>query len=570
MTDLARPDSRARAPEERRDVVDDGEVPLDPRIPDALTRVESYPAEADAIDPPVHIQTHLSHVFLTRSRVYKLRKSVRFDFVDFGTRTRRDEDCVNEIRLNRRLAPDVYLGLAPVWLESSTVRVGPLRQDLATASPEGLPVREHCVVMRRLPDGADALSLLERDSLTRGALTRLADRIACFHREHRLVLDERPGQWRQQIEAPVRDNLKTLRATGLDGSDLARLQSIASRTEAWMQRSGTLLEERFTRGLPVDGHGDLHLQHVWLPEPEGPAVVMDCLEFQSELRRLDPACDVAFLAMDLGYRGRRDLADHFLAAYASAADDYGLFDVVDYFISYRAAVRAKVARLAARDAAVSAQQQEQSRLSASRHLTFADQALAARPIGRLVAVTGSIGTGKTTVARSVGEALGGVVLSSDRVRKRLAGLEPLERARAGWGGSIYGEEMSDRTYAGLLERAAPALRSGRPVVLDATYASRERRDALRRWARAWNLRPLLIEVHCDPAQIEARLRGRTARGDDASDAGPELQTESARRYEAPNEWPAGHRIRVDTDHEDWEAELRAALRAARHTPVATG
>jgi aminoglycoside phosphotransferase family enzyme/predicted kinase len=525
---------------------------LAPSILAALCSHEAYPDDPSAAAGVDHIQTHLSHLFLTPDRVYKLRKPVRFGFVDFSSLEERNADCVREVALNRRMTHAVYLGLAPLHVDAP-VRIGRLSEQPREGS-------EHVVVMRRLPSGRDALSLLERGALSPELIDRIARHVAAFHDATGLG---RPAPfaaatWLESIEGPVRDNFDAL--SGALGPDHALLRTCSERAGALGTAHRNRLEARRREGFAVDGHGDLHLQHVWLDEDENLQVI-DCLEFDDALRRIDAAADVAFLVMDLVYRGRADLGARLARVYAAARDDYGMYGVLDYYVSYRAAVRAKVAGLAAQDPALPADQRTRALRSAESHLELAASALTERERGSVVAVCGSIGTGKSTAARTIADASRGVIIASDRVRKHVAGLAPEEHRADAWGAGLYTPEQKAAIYRGLLERAEPVIESGRTAILDATYASSAQRSELLRWARERGVSARLIEVTCDPALARERLEARQRERKDPSDAGPELLEASLASFEPPAEWPSDARVRVDTGKDSWREELASATRA---------
>jgi hypothetical protein len=508
------------------------------------------------------VQTHISHVFLSGERVYKLRKAVTLAFLDFGTRSARNADALAEIRLNRRLAPDVYLGLAPLVREGGAWRIGPLGEAAA-------PGAEHAVVMRRLPDGRDALSLLAAGELGPAHLSAAAERIAAFHRAQALGAPApfSPELWRERIDRPMRDNLAGLREHAPEARlERAEIEALAAAWSSALAERLPRLEARRAEGRAVDGHGDLHLAHLWFEAgPETPLFI-DCVEFEPDLRRIDAASDVAFLFMDLVYRGQRGLGEHWLSAHAEASGDYGLYEVVDLYAAYRAAVRAKVAGLAAADPEIAPAQRDAAAESAGRHLALAARLLAPRPAGPLLLVGGTVGVGKSTVAAALAEAAGAVLLSSDRTRKRLAGLRPEQHAGAAADTGLYAPAWHDRTYAALLEHAAPALRSGRAVVLDATWSQRSRRDAARELAQRVGAPARLVRVDCREATALDRVQARARRGDDPSDAGPERVAQSRARFEPLVDWPEAARFELATDAPTWRDQIphlleRAGLRA---------
>jgi hypothetical protein len=529
--------------------------PLDADLAVDLARAGAHPGDPRAHEGVEVVQTHLSFVFLTPGRVVKVRKAVRLSFVDFGTRALRNEDCLREVRLNRRLAPDVYLGVAPLVRGAGGFAVGEVGEALA-GGPRGAEP-EHAVVMRRLPAGCDALSLLERGGLERGHLDAVAAVLARFHAEVGLGRPApfEPARWRDVLARPMAENLESLRESRPAGIASEALERVAERFAARLAALAEALERRRREGRAVDGHGDVHLQHVWFEPGREEPLLIDCVEFDAKLRRIDAASEVAFLAMDLAYRGRRDLAARFLRRYAERADDFGLYPVVDLHAAYRAAVRAKVAGLASGDAAIAPPQREAAAASAARHLALAEQLLAEPRPGPVVALCGTVGSGKSTAAERLADLLGGAVVSSDRTRKRLAGLAPETRAGAGVGAGLYTPEWTERTYRALLERAAPVAASGRAALLDATFArAAQRRGALALAARvaapAW-----LVEVRCSEATALARLARRAREGRDPSDAGPELLAASRAGFEPPAEWPAARRAVIESDAPDADAQL---------------
>ena len=519
--------------------------PLDPRLPAALARAGAYPDDPSAALGVEHVQTHLSHVFLTRDRVYKLHKAARFAFVDFGTRAARNEDSLREVRLNRRLAPDVYLGVSAVRVDGETAVLAPPSESLAGTA-------EHCVVMRRLPAGRDMLSLLERGALQGAHVDAIARLIAALHDRAGLGAPAPfpAAEWQARVRGPLLESLEALEA----GALRERAAQLRARALARLVHCAGRLETRRRAGRIVDGHGDLHLQHVWFEREEAPPVAIDCLEFRDDYRQIDAASEVAFLAMDLEYRDRRDLGERFLRRYAELRDDFDLYGVVDLFIAYRAAVRAKVAGLATEDEALAAEQRARAAQSAERHLALVAGALEVAPPGAVVAMAGIVGSGKSTAAQALADATGGAVIASDRVRKRQAGLEPTARGHA----ELYTDERSDAVYAGLLERAAPVVLSGRVAILDATFARARFRNELRRWGALHGVPTRLVETVCGREETLARLAERERAASDPSDAGPALLEASSASFEPVDDWPAAERARIATDDPDWPAALERA------------
>jgi aminoglycoside phosphotransferase family enzyme/predicted kinase len=521
------------------------------RVLDALAQPEAYPLDASA-HAPRWIQTHLSHVFLTGERVYKFRKPVDLGFVHFETLAARNDDCLNEVVLNRRLAPDVYLGIAPLESDGN-VRVGEPAEALASETSE------HCVVMRRLPEGRDALSLLTRGALSGEQVDRLARRIARFHAAHPLRVPAPRGGWLHHCTRPAWSNFDALRGSLVGLQELARLERLEGRAGEFARRSASVFEARYAAGRAVNGHGDLHLQHVWFERDDDEPIAIDCVEFDAELRRIDGASEVAFLSMDLRYRGAEALAERFLRSYAAERDDYELYRVVDWFESYRAAVRAKVAAIAAGEQEIDASQRERACDSARRHLDLALRVLEAERRPSLVLVCGAVGTGKSTLASALAERLDAVVIGSDRVRKHQLGLPSGQRAPE----AAYRPAAKRAVYEALLARADAVIASGRTAILDATWGERAERLRAHAFASARRVRAHLVETRAAASVARARLERRARQGRDASDAGPELYDASVAGFEPPVEWPAARRHVIETHSDDWRAGLAPLADALR-------
>lgn len=534
----------------------------------ALAEPDAHPLDPSATERLEWVQTHISHLFLSGARVYKFRKAVDLGFVCFATRQQRNDDCLREVALNRRLAPDVYLGVAPLLHDAGAVRVGRVGEALVQIAGD---TPEHCVVMRRLPGGRDALSLLQRGRLGAPQLDRLAARIASFHESHGLGVPVPlpAAEWLRRCTGPAEENLRLIGRA--DEGQLApeTLERMRERTRWFVREHADRFERRRLTGRGVDGHGDLHLQHVWFESDASEPIVIDCLEFNEHLRRIDAAAEVAFTAMDLGYRGHRELAERFLRVYAREIDDFDLYAVVDYFASYRAAVRAKVALIAASEPEIAADQRSRAAESARRHLELAARSLSPRPPGGLVLVGGVVGSGKSSASEVLAEAIGGspgaAVIASDRLRKRLAGLPATTRVTAERDAGLYAPEARRRVYRAVLERARAVAASGRVAILDATWSGAAQRAEARALAAELGATCWFVETRCAREVALERLAQRAAGGRDASDAGPELHAQSVARFEAFDASAEGRRWTLDTDTPSWRGEavrIAAELAAA--------
>jgi uncharacterized protein len=464
-------------------------------------------ARAYGCDPswPVTLRTtHASWVFLIGDDAWKVKRPVDFGFLDFRTAEARRRFCEDEVRLNRRFAPGVYLGVEPV-----------------RATPEGVviggsgPIIDWAVHMQRLPDRASAASMLRRGMLGPERLAALAERLAVFLDATRKT-PEFGGE--EALRRNVDENFVQVAPFVGDLVEQATFDDVRRFQLDARERHRDRFAARVGEGRIREGHGDLRLEHVYfLPQPDG-IVAIDCVEFNERLRCGDVAGEAAFLAMELEAARRPDLAAGFLARFAEASDDFGLYGVVDFYLSYRAWVRGKVAAFVAADANADPGLRAAKRDEARRQFALARSFFGA-PVDTpfLVVVGGVVGSGKSTLAAALGRQLAAPVISSDRVRKATAGLAPTARGDAG----LYTAEAVERNYREVLRRARAVLESGRGAVLDATFSSRRRRDEAAELAEATGATHVFIETRCgDRAVLEARLARRRGRPSisDATDA----------------------------------------------------
>jgi aminoglycoside phosphotransferase family enzyme/predicted kinase len=474
---------------------------------------------------PAFAETHSGLIFFAGDRAYKLKKDVDLGFLDFTSREKRLAACRREVALNRRLSPDVYLGVA----------------DIMDASGEPC---EHLVVMRRMPADRRLSTLALGGAPVEEALDDLARLIARFHAtalrspeaDGTAGRDALAGRW-----AANTAGLERFAGRFVDAGSIEAVDALAAR---YLTGRKPLLEARIAAGRARDGHGDLLADDIFLLD-DGPRV-LDCLEFDDALRLDDVLADVAFLAMDLERLGRPALADRFLAAYRTASGDTWPASLAHHHIAYRAQVRAKVSAIRADQGVPNSAEDARTLL----HLAL-DHLRAGRV--RLVLVGGLPGTGKSTLARGIGEVTDALVLRSDVVRKELSGLAPDQPAGAGYQRGIYTGDATVAVYAELLRRAEHALGGGEVVVLDASWTDDAHRADARRVAN--ETASDLIELRCvAPAAVAAaRLTDRAAAGGDASDADSAIATAMAATADP---WPTS--IPLDTVA-DPDAVLQTAL-----------
>jgi aminoglycoside phosphotransferase family enzyme/predicted kinase len=531
-------------------------VPVSEIASNVVRELRQPLAFGGAAEVPVDVRTtHASWVFIVGDEVWKVKRPVDLGFLDFRTVEARRHDCEEEVRLNRRLAPQVYLSVDPVRRTPAGLRVGP---------GEGT-IEDWAVHMRRLPDEASAEAMLARGALDEAALDRLASHMARFLAEAREVPEHGAPD---VLRASVDQNFEQVAAFVGDLVDAATFDEVRAFQVGHLTSGADRFAARVTERRIREGHGDLRLEHVYFLEearrarsssarasssregrnPSGGSevaeiAVIDCITFNDRFRCGDAAGEAAFLAMELESARRPDLAGGFVARFAEASDDFGLFGVLDFYLAYRAWVRGKVAAFVAADPSAPAEVRARKRTEARHDFALA-RSFSGAPLEPpfLIAVGGPPGSGKSTLAEGLGRALGAPVVGSDRTRKALAGIAPTTRGDAG----LYTPEMSERTYAEMFRRAGVVLGSGRGVVLDATFSSPRGRCAAAELAQAAGARFAFVEARCDDLEtLRARLASRRA-VPSISDATDELLEPLLRRYQPLGQADPQPAVTVDT------------------------
>ncbi|KUI32600.1 AAA family ATPase [Mycobacterium sp. GA-2829] len=450
-------------------------------------------------------ETHTGVVILVGDRAFKAKKPIRTDFLDFRSPAQREAVCAREVALNRRLAPHSYLGVAHLQIP-------------------GHDAPEPVVVMRRYPDRDRLRALVARGAPTDDHLTALAGMVARFHgiaeRGDEVDACATPAavgqRWCENL-AELDHHPETVPAAAVDEVRRLALRYLDGRHALF---AGRIADRRI-----VDGHGDLLADDIFCA-PDGP-VVLDCLEFDDRLRRVDGIDDAAFLAMDLEFLGRRDLAEHFLDRYREFAGDSAPRSLVDFYIAYRAVVRAKV------DCIRVAQGHPAAAADARWHLELAAEHLKAATV-RLVLVGGGPGTGKTTLSEALGQSVGAQVISTDNVRRELQAGNVLHGDAGALDSGLYAPGNVALVYRTVLDRAAALLARGESVILDGTWRDPQHRRAAHRCAD--NAYAVLVELACatDLSAAQQRIERRTST---TSDATPQIAADIT----APV-WSGAHRV----------------------------
>ncbi|MCB2225257.1 MAG: AAA family ATPase [Desulfarculaceae bacterium] len=509
----------------------------DPQVLSALARPDFYPHPAAGVE---HIQTHISHVFLAGEFAYKLKKPVDLGFLDFTSLEARKAMCERELLLNRRLAPTVYLEVLAVAQGPEGLALMPL--------DAGGQAREYVLKMRRLDQARMMDRLLEQGEVSPEQVRALARLLADFYAEAGRGPEVDFAGKPEQVRLNVEENFRQTEAYQGISVAPARWEAIRGYSLGFLRQGWSLFQERVAGGHIVDGHGDLHSGNINLPL-EGPPVVFDCIEFNQRFRHQDAACDLAFLAMDLDHHQRPELRAALIEEYLAASGDRGLEEVLNFYLCYRAVVRAKVFGFMHDDPGVELAERFRDLARARAYFRQAAQYAGGESPYFLVCLLGKMGTGKSWLARRLAEATGWARLSSDVVRKQRAGMNPRQKSSDAWGQGLYGPTATEDTYEAMYRRAASRLAMGDSVIVDASFREDARRRRFLELAREQGAAPLFVEVYASEEVVRARLARREAKGISPSDGRRELMAAQAASWEDASPEVAEHLLLVDGGEE---------------------
>jgi len=498
----------------------------------------AYPHPVDQVE---HIETHISHVFLAGDYAYKLKKPLDLGFLDFSTLAKRRFYCEEELRLNRRLAPRIYLSVVAVTGDLERPRV----------DGEGA-VREYAVKMRRFPQEC----LLTRLPVTRSLADRIAEAVAAFHAGAAAVEPDTDYGTPRVVLHFMAENFAQIRQRLADAQVLSRLERLESWTRERWQALTPVIERRRREGRVRECHGDMHRGNIALVDDE--PIFFDGIEFNAELRWIDTMSELAFLVMDLEEAGAADRGRRLLNRYLELSGDYAGLLVLDFYKVYRAMVRAKVAAIRLGQEDVEPDEAQRDREDFERYLALAEGYTEQRP-QRLLITHGVSGTGKSRLGILLRERLPLIHIRSDIERKRMSGLPPLARTGSDMQSGLYAPAVSEQTYARLLALADVILDAGYSPLVDATFLAAARRRPFLDLAQAKGCPCRILELTASRELLEARVARREAAGRDPSEADLAVLQEQLAAVEPLTAAERALAIRIDTARPPKLDQLLAAI-----------
>ena len=502
-----------------------------PELIDHLRQPQLYPHPVSQIEV---IETHISWLLLTGDYAYKIKKPVNFGFLDFTTLEQRRYCCEEELRLNQRLAPDIYEAVVPISGSAEHPRLGDASAPI-----------EYAVRMRQFDSNQRLDQLLHRHLFQAQWIDELADQIADFHQRIPIVAQDSPWGEPEAIDGAVFDNFSPPNRDRLDADDIALLEQLEQHTRSTFVALRDTLVARKREGHVRECHGDLHLGNITLWHDQ--LRLFDCIEFNLQFRWIDTICDLAFLLMDLEANGQFRWANRLLNRYLELTGDYEGLALLNFYKTYRAMVRAKVALLG-----------EQPNISEFRHYLQLTATYCTPRKPFLLLMHGVSGSGKSYLSKQLFEAVSAIRIRSDVERKRIyrnaLRSEPLE---------LYGSDMNLRTFNRLIDTTRLMLRAGLPVVVDATFIRHRGRNLFRQMAEREQVELRIISCHCDQKLIAARLKRRAEEGVDPSDADVEVMQRQLALLHPLTAEEHLYALEVDTRDDEAIEQLLAQLRAQK-------
>lgn len=496
-----------------------------------LLKPEMYDHPVDSIEL---VETHISWVLLTGQFAYKIKKPVNFGFLDFSTLDKRKLYCEEELRLNRRLAPDLYLEVVSIFGS----------EDNPVLKGQG-PAIEYAVKMRQFPQSSQLDRLLEAGGLDSSIIDKLAAKVAYFHLSNKSAEMHSGFGDLEHIREPVLENFKHIRASINDSNIEPMVYMLESWSKQQLDELADAIRQRKQQGFVRECHGDMHLRNIALWDDD--VIIFDCIEFNPNFYWIDVISEIAFLIMDLEDRNQSPLAQRFLNSYLEITGDYEGVRLLRFYKVYRAMVRAKVDALRTSQEQPGSLEYKQTVEDFLQYLNLAERyTFITKPC--LLINHGLSGSGKTFATRKILKAFPAIHIRSDIERKRLYQQDEDRDAFDGVNQGIYTPEATRRTYGRLVEIAQILLASGYSVVIDAANLKLEQRQLFVELAKGLHSPYLFLNFHAPLETLKKRIRQRAQLGHDASDATLEILEHQLETHEQLTEEEKPFVIDVNTEH----------------------
>lgn len=500
------------------------------RLIEAMKKADFYPHHPAEVEL---IQTHISYVFIAGDLVYKVKKHLRFDFLDFTTLKKRKFYCDEELRLNKRLASDTYLDVVAVSEDSlGNITLG-----------RGVKIIDYAVRMKKLPADRMLKTLLSRGMADEKMIDSVARKIASFHQQARTGghIDEMGDieNIRHNNEENFTETLKYIHVTIPE----YQYKFIEEYVNKFLARNKTLFEKRIADHKIRDCHGDLHLDHICINDE---ITIFDCIEFNERFRLGDVAQDVAFLTMDIDFNGYPAHAENFVQSYIRYSGDTDMLALLNFYRCYYAYVRGKVTSFRLSQKEISHHERLEIIKIAKRYfdLAYTYAARLDKPV--LILTTGLMGSGKSYQAQALAERFGAALIRTDVLRKELFDIKPTERRYEKFGQGIYSEEVSRVIYRKAFDLAAQKLNQGKAVIIDGSFKKREDRQKAIEIAEKSGARFYILYCICPDEITQKRLEKRMRESENPSDGRWELFQRQKSDFDAVETTPANHIFKIDT------------------------
>ncbi|MEJ5361611.1 MAG: AAA family ATPase [Spirochaetota bacterium] len=502
------------------------------------------------VDTVTVVQTHISYVFIAKPYVYKLKKPVDFGFLNFVSFEDRKFYTFEEYRLNSRISPEIYIGVVAIAKDGNSFRL--VEDGLYNDSG----VVAYCVKMKYIDDTYSLKNLLKQ-GISNQLLSLIAQKIYTFHKDADNTEGLQGFGGINEISKNTLENFDQIEkyiGVAISKSDYTFMRTW---TEDFINIHQEFFKKRNVEGFVRDCHGDLHCEHIYYKDDS--IIILDCIEFNKRFRYIDTISDIAFLLMDLDVNGNTAESNRLCAQYIQFAGDYDGVLILPFYKAYRAMVRAKINSFQSDNDGITQHEQDGYIQKASQYFQLAKRYMQQNSRGVIYIVFGNIGSGKSTIAMELASLTGGVVINSDAVRKKLAGLDVFDKAKSKAGEGIYSYEMTDKVYATMKQKALAIAHAGMSAILDGTFYSKEIRRNFYQFFKEKGINVQFVYAQCPESELIKRIE-RREKDASISDADVEIFMQLKDRFEKPeDEISELHIVNSDMNIKDVRKQLQKMI-----------